>query len=425
MKIDVAIVGAGPYGLSLAAHLASRDVNHRVFGPAMETWQRMPVDMLLKSEGFASNLSSPDPYYSLKSYCEMHGVPYDNTQIPVKLETFVEYGRWFQKNLVPELDERKIVHIERGNGSFILRTEDGDRFEATCAVLAVGVSEFSWMPHALRRLPSDLITHSSQHRMADQFKGKEVAIIGGGASAIDIAALLHEQGVDVTIIARRNAIEFHEQPAGNRTLKQRLRNPSSGLGPGWKSRIFTEVPYLFRYLPAKMRVKIVREHLGPAAGWWMRERVMGKIPMYLGARALTATAHEGRVQLLFQDGNCQRVERSWDHVIAATGYRPYLDRLKFLSQPMQNSLRTFANAPVLSSRFESSVPGLYFVGLASAYTFGPMMRFAFGAGYTSRALARHLQGKTSTREAKLLSYPREAVEPDGMGLAMDQQEKAG
>ena len=201
MKIDVAIVGAGPYGLSLAAHLASRDANHRVFGPAMETWQRMPVDMLLKSDGFASNLSSPDPYYSLKSYCEMHGVPYDNTQIPVKLETFVEYGRWFQKNLVPELDERKIVHIERGNGSFILRTEDGDRFEATCAVLAVGVSEFSWMPHALRRLPSDLITHSSQHRMADQFKGKEVAIIGGGASAIDIAALLHEQGVDVTIIA--------------------------------------------------------------------------------------------------------------------------------------------------------------------------------------------------------------------------------
>lgn len=427
MKIDVAIVGAGPYGLSIAAHLAGRDVSFRIFGPAMETWQeRMPEDMFLKSDGFASNLSSPDPYYSLKSFCELRGIPYDDTRLPVRLDTFVEYGLWFQKNLVPQLDMRKIVRIERGNGNFILSTADGDQFEANRVVLAVGVSVFSWIPREFKRLPRHLVTHSSEHRTGAGLEGKEVAVIGSGASAVDLAALLHEKGVNVCLLSRRPAIAFHEPPAqGERTLKQRLRNPSSGLGPGWKSRIFTEVPNLFRYLPARARVKIVREHLGPAPGWWMRDRVSEKIPMHVGVRALTAMVRDGRVQLLFLDGNCQRVEHVVDHVIAATGYRPYVDRLTFLSEWIQQSVRTFANAPVLSPKFESSVPGLYFVGLASAYSFGPMMRFAVGAEYTSRVLARHLQRKSIRGRAKVIEYPQAALQPDCAGLSINHQEKAG
>lgn len=425
MKIDVAIVGAGPYGLSIAAHLASREVNYRIFGRPMESWrERMPKDMLLKSDGFASNLSSPDPYYSLKTFCEVQGIGYDDRQLPVNLETFIEYGLWFQKHLVPKVDERKIVRIQRGNGDFVLSTADGDQFEAQRVVLAVGISEFAWVPPEFRGLPTQLVTHSSQHRTGADLTGQEVAVLGAGASAIDLAAMLHAQGVNVCIVARRAAIGFQTRSSEKQTFRQRLRNPPSGLGPGWKSRIFTEVPYLFRYLPANLRVKIVREHLGPAPGWWMRERVVGKLPMYLGVRALTATVCEGRVQLLFLDGNCHRVERMVDHVIAATGYTPDVSRLTFLSQSIRQSMQTLAGAPVLSSRFESSVPGLYVVGLASAYTFGPMMRFAFGAEYTSRVLAAHLQKTSSKRSVKVLEYPEGMIEPASSNLILDRQEKA-
>lgn len=425
VKINVAIVGAGPYGLSLAAHLASRDVNCRVFGRPMESWrERMPEDMLLKSDGFASNLSSPDPHYSLKSFCELNGIEYDDTQVPVSLETFVQYGLWFQKHLVPKVDERKIVRIQRGKGNFILSTADGDQFEAQRVVLAVGISEFSWVPPEFRGLPDQLMTHSSQHRTGTNLAGQEVAVVGGGASAIDLAAMLHAQGVGVCILARRAAIAFQTRSPEKQTYRQRLRNPPSGLGPGWKSRIFTEVPNLFRYLPANLRLKIVREHLGPAPGWRMRERVEGKVPMHLGVRALTATVIEGRLQLLFLDGNCHRVERTVDHVIAATGYRPDVSRLTFLSQSIRQSLQTFADAPILSSRFESSVPGLYFVGLASAYTFGPMMRFAFGAEYTSRVLAGHLKRTSRKASGEVLEYPPEAVDAVRPTLSLDRQEKA-
>jgi cation diffusion facilitator CzcD-associated flavoprotein CzcO len=377
----------------------------------METWrERMPEGMLLKSDGFASNLSSPKPEYSLKAFCEMRDIPYDDTKVPVQLETFVEYGLWFQQQLVPEIDERRVVRVAEGSDGFVLETVDGEQCEAKRVVLAVGISEFAWIPKQLRPIPGNLLTHSSQHRNMSELVGKEVAVIGGGASAIDLAAALHGQDAKVCIIARRSEINFHNPPPpGQRTLKEKLRNPSSGLGPGWKSRAFTEVPNLFRRLPAKLRVKLVREHLGPAPGWPMRERVMGKVPMLLGTRNLTANVLDGKVQLLFLDLSCRRTEYLADHVIAATGYRADVRRLKFLSQSIQEQLRTISGAPELSSRFESSVPGLYFVGLASANSFGPMMRFAFGADYTSRLLARHLQRKVRARGTSVVAYPKEAL----------------
>lgn len=411
LKTDVAIVGAGPYGLSISAHLRSLGVAHRIFGRAMETWQeRMPEGMLLKSDGFASNLSAPSPDYSLKNYCESHGIPYDDTGSPVRLETFVEYGLWFQQQLVPELDPRTVARIERGNDNFILQTEDGEQFEAKCVVLAVGTSHFAWVPPQFKSLPSKFVSHSSQHPKQSDFDGQEVAIVGGGASAIDMAALLHEKGAKVCIISRERELSFHNPPPPEkRTFRERLRNPSSGLGPGWLSRIYTDAPNLFRLLPAKLRLRIVRQHLGPAGGWPMRERVEGKVEMLLGTRNLTANVVDGRLRLLYLDWNCQRGEKMVDHIIAATGYKADVKQLRFLSSSIQRQLCTFADSPVLSSRFESSVPGLYFVGLPSANTFGPMMRFAFGANYTARLLTRHLQQRVRARKPKVLAYPKEAL----------------
>lgn len=376
----------------------------------METWgERMPQGMLLKSDGFASNLSAPQEGYSLKDFCELRGIPYDDMRVPVSLETFVEYGLWFQKQWVPKVDPRRVARINRGNETFVVETDDGEKFAAKRVVLATGLGNLAWIPPQFAGLPSGLVTHSSMHRQPSDFQEKEVTVIGGGASAIDLAALLQEQGAKVCIVARRPEIEFHNPPALTaRTFREKLRNPSSGLGPGWKSRIYTDAPFLFRLLPVELRQKIVREHLGPAAGWPMRERV-GKVPMFLGTRNMTANMVDGKVQLLFLDKNCQRVEHLTDHVIAATGYRASVRRLNFLSESIQSELRTVSDTPLLTSRFESSVPGLYFVGLFSANSFGPMMKFAFGADYTSRLLARHLQSRAHKRSSRTVAYRTEAV----------------
>jgi pyruvate/2-oxoglutarate dehydrogenase complex dihydrolipoamide dehydrogenase (E3) component len=171
--------------------------------------------------------------------------------------------------------------------------------------------------------------------------------------------------------------------------------------------LYTEVPGLFRHLPEELRLRIVRRHLGPAPGWPMKERVAGKIPMRMGVSDLAAEIKGGKVRLTFTnaDGGCGEVVA--DHVVAATGYRVDVERLGLLHDDLRSRIRAVENTPVLSANFESSVPGLYFVGIAAANSFGPMMRFAFGAAYTARKLARHLAadervtGAPATRQTEV------------------------
>jgi thioredoxin reductase len=398
---EVAIVGAGPYGLSLAAHLQAHGIHFGIFGPPMEVWrQHMPQGMLLKSDGFASNLSDPDGNFTLKQFSQTRGLPYHDTRLPVPLETFINYGLAFQERLVPHLDPRRVTQIERTEDGFRLRVDDGATFESRRVVIAVGISHFAYVPGLLSHLPKELLTHSSAHHDPSEFRGKKVTIIGAGASAVDMAALMHESGVDVTLVARAQKIRFHDGPAsGRRSILQRLRNPSSGLGPGWKSRLYTDAPGMFRHLPVNVRLRIVKNHLGPAPGWPMKARVLGKFPMLLGYSIAQAAASEAgvRLSLRSEDGNFH--EHETQHVIAATGYKPDLRRLEFLDGAIRNEIRSLTNSPTLSADFQSSVPGLYFVGIAAANDFGPMMRFAYGSDYTARRVARHLE-KTIAREMK-------------------------
>ncbi|MGC2251620.1 MAG: NAD(P)/FAD-dependent oxidoreductase, partial [Acidobacteriaceae bacterium] len=396
---EVAIVGAGPYGLSIAAHLQSRGIHFAIFGPPMEVWQQhMPQGMLLKSDGFASNLSDPAGSFTLKQFCQARGLPYDDTRMPVPLETFINYGLAFQERLVPHLDARRVTKIERTADGFHLQVEDGESFQARRVIVAVGISHFAYVPGLLSHLPKDLLTHSSDHRDCSAWRGKKVTIIGAGASAVDIAALMHESGVDVTLVARASKIRFHNGPGtGRRSLWQRLRNPSSGLGPGWKSRIYTEAPGMFRHLPVNVRLRIVKNHLGPAPGWPMKARVQGKIPMLLGYSIAHAIASNGSVRLSLRAEDGSFHEHETDHVIAATGYKPDLRRLQFLDAAIRGEIRSLTNSPILSADFQSTVRGLYFVGIAAANDFGPMMRFAYGSDYTARRVARHLE-KTIARK---------------------------
>ena len=388
--LNAVIIGAGPYGLSVAANFRRKGISFRIFGRPMDSWiSHMPKGMYLKSDGFASNIDSPGNTYKLGQFCAERGIEYGDTKIPIRLDTFTSYGLAFRDRMVPELEEKLVSGVERSAEGFIVTLEDGEKFPAKRVVLAVGITHFAHLPESLAHLPSSLCTHSAQHSEVEPFRGKSVVVLGAGSSALDAAGLLQEAGADVQLVARQTELKFHGKPSDKpRTLWQSVRNPSSGLGPGWRNWMVSEGPSLFYYLPVDLRLKLVKRILGPSGGWFIKDKVVGKVPLHLGCTILSATAEgdKDRLRLRASDGTEKDIVA--DHLMAATGYKVDIDRLNFLSSDIRSQLKTVQSTPVLSQSFESSIPGLYFVGLAAATTFGPLMRFAYGAAFAARTVAR-------------------------------------
>lgn len=400
---EIAIVGAGPYGLSIAAHLRKHGLSFRIFGPPMDTWiSHMPKGMCLKSDGFASDIYDPDRAFTLKQFCAERGIPYAAMGIPVRLETFTEYGLAFRDRMVPELENKQVVGIRRTQDGFALTLDDGETFSARRVVLAVGVTHFEYLPENLAHLPERFLTHSARHREVAAFKTRNVVVIGGGASALDLAGLLHEAGANVELVARKKELKFHSKPTGKpRSWWQKLRHPDSGLGPGLRSRFFANVPWAFQYLPESVRVDLVKRTLGPSGGYFIHDMVVGKVPMHLGYTIERAEVRGNTVQLQLkaQDGSTKEIVA--EHLIAATGYKVDLKRLHFLSDELRAQIQTGGGAPILSRGFESTVPGLYFAGLAAANSFGPVMRFAFGAGFAAKRISAALAHAVANQPARV------------------------
>jgi predicted ATP-grasp superfamily ATP-dependent carboligase len=385
---QVAIVGAGPYGLSIAAYLRARGLRFRIFGNPMESWRlRMPAGMFLKSEGFASNLYDPEGQFTLERYCSENNLPYADVGVPIPLQTLCDYGLAFQRRVVPEVENRMVAAVECSARGFQLRLEDGEVLTAGRVVVAAGMGLFRYVPPVLTQLPAELLSHSFEHHDLSRFRDVDVTVVGGGASALDLAVLLREIGAQVRVVVRKTFVPFLSQP-GPRSFRYRVRYPMSGIGCGWRHLFFAKAPMFFRHLSAEKRSQIVENFLGPAGAWFIRDRIAGRVPFLLGAAPSGAEVKDGRVRLQF-DGAGTQSELVTEHVIAATGYRVDIHRLAFLSEEIRNSLRPIGTAPELSANFESSVPGLYFAGLASAYSFGPVMRFMFGADFTARRLSDH------------------------------------
>jgi thioredoxin reductase len=388
---EIAIIGAGPHGLSIAAHLAARNIPHRIFGKAMETWAtQMPRGMLLKSDGFATSLYDPGRTFTFEGYCRGRNIPYADLGIPPRLEDFVDYGRAFQRRFVPHLEEVMVKSLEHDGSCYRLRLETGAHCTARAVVVAAGISHFAALPRALSDLPQGLVTHTSEHNDLDAFKGRKVAVIGAGASAADVAGLLHEAGAEVHLIARGSLIPFHDKIRLPRPLYDRLRNPSSKIGPGWRMLLLSKLPHLFRRLPEATRLRIARTYHWPAPGYFMRDRVIGRVTVHLGLETVQAKPNAGGVLLTLANNGGEKREFQADHVICGTGYRPELARLPFLDHALLSRISAVQGTPILSANFESSMPGLYFVGAIAMNTFGPVLRFACGAEIAAPCVARHL-----------------------------------
>ena len=228
--------------------------------------------------------------------------------------------------------------------------------------------------------------HSADPADYARFRDKRVLVVGAGASATNAAGALLRFGARTTLTCRDPELRFYPGGAPRRWFDPILA-PMSPVGPGWRKWVVTRFPELFRALPELIRTRVVDNTLGPAPPWFAREEIEGKIEVLAGRTIVAARETAEGVEVDMVDAAGGRETREFDHVLAGTGYRVDIDRLRFLNPALRHALARVAGAPKLSWGFESSVPGLYFVGVSAAYHFGPALRFVCGADYAARTVA--------------------------------------
>jgi cation diffusion facilitator CzcD-associated flavoprotein CzcO len=386
-ETDVAIIGAGPYGLSLAAHLRARGVKYRIFGEAMRFWLNMPVGVNLKSLAFATSIPIPKSGYSFPNWCRQHGL---EDFEPCTMQSFSAYGLEIQKRFVPDVEEVLVTNVSLRAVGFEVTLSSGERLHSRKVVVCTGLSGLAQIPDVLRKLGPDRMRHTFDISDYREFRNKTVTVIGAGASAIEAGALVCEAGGCSEIFVRGQEAVFHGRTPRVRPLWQRIKNPMTVLGAGRDNWVLQQLPLSVHMLPRERRTRFVKRYLGPASPWWIRDRVLGKVPIHVRHEVVEVGKAGQRVQLKVRDGEGSLRNVEADFVIAGTGYNVNLSRLKFLDPEISDRIHRIEAAPTLNINFESSVPGLHFTGPLSFMCFGPLFRFVTGAEVTSRRLARHL-----------------------------------
>src|SRR5438445_5808558 len=257
---QVAVVGAGPYGLAAAARLREvPGLDVRIFGKPMSFWESMPIGMLLRSAWDSCHIGYPSGKLTLDAYKAASGRAFGK---PVPLDAFIDYGHWFQRAAVSDPDPRRVEVIEHVDGSFFLALEDGEAVRADRVVIAAGIETFAWVPAAFRGLPTTLVTHSSAHGDLSRFEGRRVAVVGGGQSALESAALLHESGAEVDVLARAGKIIWLRGGTIQRKLGRAkpLFYAQTDVGPAGLSRLVA-VPALFTRLPRRVQTRLAHRSI--------------------------------------------------------------------------------------------------------------------------------------------------------------------
>lgn len=390
MSATAVVIGAGPYGLSTAAHLRARGLKVRIFGSPMASWrENMPAGMLLKSPPAASALSAPKNGFTLNNYRRRTGdTPAlgENDQVPIEL--FIRYGLWFRDQLVPDVEDVRVASVDRQAHGFRLKLASGEELQAAAVIVATGLTGFAHLPDPLAAAvpdgPSALgpVSHAFQHADLSRFSGRRIIVVGGGQSALESAALLKEAGADVQVLTRGPHAKFGAPPSAGPHWQ-----PDTPLGRSWPLHAVVNHAAAFRLLPATTRLRLVKRVLGPCGAWWLKDRFDGQVPVIAGHHLTGADAGRDGVTLTTTtgDGHTRVIEA--DHVLAATGYRVSLETLEFLSPELRAGLARTGGYPQLGRDFDSTVPGLYFTGLPAAGTFGPVQRFVCGTAFASPRLA--------------------------------------
>ena len=373
-NVELLIIGAGPFGLSLAAQAAHDQVDHLVLGTPMGYWEsNMPDGMYLRSE--CDWHLDPLDVDTIDAYLASQQLtPAD--VLPLSLPFYLDYARWFQqqKRIAP-LDVR-VERLDKRDGQLVAQLDDGQQISAKNVVLALGFEYFRHVPDdLLALLPPERYSHTCDAVDLRPFREQRVLIVGGRQSAFEWAALLLEQGASSVHLSHR-----HASPAYQVADWTWVNAPVAAMidDPGW-----------FRGLPEIEREAVIQRMWGEGrlkVEPWLQSRLASDA-VTISPRTQLADCTElpsGELSVRLDDGQSFSV----DHIILATGYKVQLERIPLLAQGnLLPEIVSRNGFPVLDTHFQTSVPGLYVTSMAASQDFGPFFGFTGAVRTSARLIA--------------------------------------
>ncbi|MCC6344059.1 MAG: NAD(P)-binding domain-containing protein [Bryobacterales bacterium] len=393
---QIVVIGAGPYGLSIAAHLRHAGVEPYVIGRPMGFWKHnMPGKMLLRSRHEASNIAAPRKHLSLEAYQKSIRRRFDE---PLPIEDFIGYGEWFHKQVVPRLDARDVRNVANNGSGFEITFEDGEKLHAESVVLALGIGLFAQRPEQFAGIPPALASHSSEFSNLTQYGGKRVVVVGRGQSALEYAAILHENNADVQILTRSAMVDFlpfawrkhlfrRLTPGPLRPLSWRILPPTD-LGDIRTARKMAD-PVKFRRQSPEVQQALLKDVTTPRGAYWLPSRLQG-VPVKTGVSVTNVERTGDALKLTLSDGATDQAHL----VVLATGYKIDISKYHILDDSLKQAIRKTPDGyPALATNLQTSVKGLYMAGVVAEKILGPTLRFVTGTSNAGPCLAAALTGK--------------------------------
>lgn len=397
----VVVIGAGPHGLATTAHLRAAGLPVRTLGEPMTFWREtMPTGMFLRSSIRASSISDPDRRLTIADWARTAG---RELAYPIPVQDFIDYGLWFQRQVVPDLETRTVASVTKPDSEFHVTLADGEELPASRVIVAAGLAPFVYIPPVFRDLSPQSLSHTCHAPDLERFAGQSVLVVGGGQSALEGAALLHEAGATVEVLVRRGSIFWlsGSGPSGNHSALALPASAAPAGTPGFRARrglyvhaAPTDVggkyagwlgaaPDACHLLPPRVRVPFSYNCVRPAAAHWLPDRLRS-VSISYGRRIVSAREDEHCIEVVLDDGE----RRLADHVLLGTGYRMNVREYPFLAPPLARAIDVADGHPKLRRGLESSVAGLHFSGAPAYWSFGPTMRFVVSTAYTGPAVTR-------------------------------------
>ncbi|MEJ8566455.1 NAD(P)-binding domain-containing protein [Elongatibacter sediminis] len=381
LSTDLLIVGAGPFGLALAAYAQEHGIHHQVVGVPMGFWrEHMPEGMLLRSTCDWS--LDPLGIHTIDAYLTTLGRRCRDVE-PLSRGFYLDYARWFQEQKAIYSRQTTITQLLRDGADLIALTDTGQRIRSRNVVLALGFGNFAYTPPELAPLfPADRYGHTCDRVDFGQLRDRRVLIIGGRQSAFEWTALIREAGAAAVHVAYRHDTPLFETSEWGwvNDIVDRLSTD-----PAWYRRLTdSEKADLNRRFWEEGRLK-----LEP----WLADRI-DHPNVHLHPHTNVRDTHDGDggIRVTLDNEEVLTV----DEVVFATGYRVDLQRVPLLTEGLLSELNIRDGFPQLDPGFQTQVPGLYITSLAATRDFGSFLAFTVSVRAQAQIIGEAIRARLAT-----------------------------